>query len=135
MGLLLKRGADPYADAGIADVRTGLMPVRETVSAAATTQYASPVRGRIRRLSLTVVTVPTVAAGQVDVNLGGNTLGSISVPQTASIGDKYVVNIPDSDGGTDANFVEPGDLIEIDNDGGATADGILDGHLWISSHD
>lgn len=130
---LLKRGADPYADADVTDARTGLIPfhISATEWAAGGTKFlANPFKGRVRELVAVVVVANSANASVLGVQVGTETLGSVTVASAAAAGVRYQTQI--NDDADDFNEVDANDVIAITFDGAPSA-GAVDGYVRVSA--
>jgi len=127
MANLLKRGIDPYADAGIMDERTGdIGPVKLSLTGSvAALDLPNPYVGRIREWILVVTDATTVGSGGtlVELQANGVTLDSVNIQEAIPAGtvfrraiddavndfvdqnDSIVLAVPDSQLGTGDAFV------------------------------
>jgi len=124
MGNPLKRGADPYADAGETQGRilTACSGVALVVSGANTSVHVAPVNGKLKRVTGIVTVATTVAVALITVNIDGNDLAAtFSVPVTAiNLALTFDIDIADVD-----NVVLEGSLITLTSNAGATAGAVF----------
>lgn len=130
---LLKRGADPYADADVADSRTGIIPFEYNATdwnAGGNKYLPNPFKGRIRELVVVVDVANSANASVVSVSVGTETLGSVTVASSAPRGTRYQALIGDD---PDAfNEVDCNDVIIVNADGAPSA-GAVRGYVRVSA--
>lgn len=132
MGNHLKRGVDPYADAAVTDRRTGQVPFsyNGTEYAAGGYKYLpNDFKGRIRELVVVMQETAASADHVLQVIMGTETLGTLTIAQNAAAGSKHRIAIADD--ADDFNQVDEGDIITILSDGGGT--GSLVGFVRVSA--
>jgi len=130
---LLKRGADPYADADVTDERTGHVgPLANVVSG--TTEVFAPAlhKGRVREIVGIVTVAITVADAIVDVEADGLVIAQVTVASGLGIGSIVRQAILDDSGAPDDNLVNQLSNLSVVSDGGATA-GAVDWYIRVSA--
>jgi len=131
---LLKRGADPYADAAETDQRSGLIPFFFNATdwnAGGTQQHYAPCSGRIREIMAIVETPNSANASVITVGVGTETAGSLTIPSAAGTGKRFSATIADV-AGVSANIVSKGAAITITADGAPSA-GVVRGWVRIAA--
>ena len=103
---LLKRGADPYADADVTNERTGFLKQTAAldVGAGATEILTALFKGRVREFIVRVTTV-IVGVATVTIQANGQTIGTLVLPSDAALSSIHLGAIVDDSAAADDNFV------------------------------
>lgn len=131
----LKRGADPYADAGETEARTGTIPFtydNTRYAGAVAIQLIAPFTGWLSEIQAIVQTL-TAGAGVVSLAINGaSAFSTLAVPDAQAVGTKLKKTFPASALDASAtNYVRKGDTITLTADATPTA-GELNGFLVIT---
>jgi hypothetical protein len=129
---LLRQGTDPYADSGVTDARTGIVPfdlLAAEFDAATTKEYVAPFQGMFREFTA-VVSVLTAGAASVELVYDEVVIATLVIPAASPPG--TVVSAMIADVAPYNNNYAPLTPFQVVNAVGPTA-GSIRGYVRISA--